>query len=244
MRAAMAAGSSGVPAKRAPVNTRSPRGGGGALAVAEAHVVMAEDDRLSCPRDGVGLHQHLVGLAAVAAGVHHQGPAHRSGHGRDRTPAPQCPPWRPRAPAPRRARRRRRRGDGPRAPRPWRTPAPGGWPRPSTPPSRTSRRTSRLEPTPSGRTGDRRVEALEEPRKVVLVLWDEQHVRRPADAEPGVGCERRVALDLAPDGRQPVPPIPPHFRHPRREAASESPPSAPSSPRKAAGSWCISWWAW
>ena len=145
--------------------------------------------------DAPGDLQHVLGLRAVAAGVHGQRAADRARNAGVELQAGD-------AGLGRRAgdggvERARRRRSPPR-------PRPATWmpanarpasrtTTPSTPPSRTMT----LEPTPSTVSGTSSGRAAQELAEIVLVRRQEQHVRRPADPEPGEGRQRLVEQQLA-----------------------------------------------
>ena len=100
---------------------------------------------------------------------------------------------------PSRRARRCRRGCG-RRPRPSTSPKPrpSRITTPGTPPSRTIR----LEPSPITVTGISAGRSRQEIGEIGLVLGHEQHLRRPADAEPGQLGERLVGQQPAAQLRQ------------------------------------------
>ncbi len=172
------------------------------LAVGEAHVGIRQRVLLAEAMQSVGLDQDVLGLRAVATGVHHAGAADGPRHAAIELQSRD-------ARLPRLARQNgvqgRRPGvDGGIAP--WLDLGEGA----------THADHHTLDPAiadqqvgsdADGHHRDGWVQSLEEDGQVVLVLRQEQQLGRPADAQPSVGRQHRVPQQLAADGRQPIAPV-------------------------------------
>ena len=149
------------------------------MAIGVVHVAIGEDADVAGAIDAARLDQHVLGLAAIGAAVHAQRAADRAGNAaQEREPGEAGLLRRPRDPD---VRHRGAGADALALDLDVAETAAERMTTPGTPPSRTIR----LEP--SADDGHRNVgrQMRKEIREVVLVVRHEQHLRRPADAEPG-----------------------------------------------------------
>ncbi len=177
----------------------------GGLAIAEPHFGVGDRDALAGPGHRVGLHQDVLGLRAIATGVHH----HRATDGA-RNPAIELQPGDSGLaglPRHRGVQGRGAREDAVGAPRLDAAERASGQAdhhafHPAIPHQcvGTHPQNGGLHPP---------IEAPQEPRQVVLVLGQEQHVGRPSHPEPGEGRQGFVEQQLAAYGGKIAPPAHP-----------------------------------
>ncbi len=172
------------------------------MAVGIAHLGVRQRHLFTQPVDGIGFDQHILGLRAIAAGIHNDGPADGAGHA-----AIEFKPGQPGL-----GRRLgdlgvERRGAGINRCAGARFDIGKGFAQPNDDAINATVAHQQVGADADRQDRDFRIEGFQECLKIGNVLGQEDDLGRPADAKPGERRQRRALHQAAAHRRQRVDPI-------------------------------------